>query len=160
MAATSLLGVARKDFSPAEFIKGDDRIGLDPASRNLHAGRANRHPGYGDPRDGGTLGDQPPNHLCRYVSFYDVAIDDGCVARLELSRHPVTGLDPSKVPHVLRFDAKPVFLEIIAPGAAAASKRRFEDRDFDRSSAAPCICIRGLGVSRANDQSKKQSRQQ
>jgi hypothetical protein len=59
------------------------------------------------------------------MSFQYVAINDGCMARLELNRDAVSGFDLRDVTNVLRGHAKACVFKVFAPAAAASSARGF-----------------------------------
>ena len=60
---------------------------------NLHAGSANRHSRYGKTGNLGLLGQQTIDVGGRNVSFNNIAIHDGGMARLEFGRHLVVRFD-------------------------------------------------------------------
>jgi hypothetical protein len=59
------------------------------------------------------------------MSFQYVAINDGCVARLEFNRDAVSGFDLRDVTNFLRCYSKACVFKVFAPAAAATSARGF-----------------------------------
>jgi hypothetical protein len=67
------------------------------------------------------------------MPFDNVAIHDGCVARLEFARHLMLLLDRGQVVRVDGLDDEPGFLQVRDPVATAASGRRLVDCDSLRA---------------------------
>jgi hypothetical protein len=64
------------------------------------------------------------------MSFHHIAIDDGGMASLEFGRYPITGFYRCQVVRIFYLYGKAVFLDILTPGATAASGRRLINGDL------------------------------
>jgi len=84
---------ARVDFGVALTVERQDVVGFNVPVAALHSGRADRHSGNGDADDLGTLLEQSPDDVRRYVALDDLAVDESGMARraFEESRPPDMG---------------------------------------------------------------------
>jgi len=57
------------------------------------------------------------------MSFQYVAINDGCMARLELYRNIVAGFEIREVANILRENSKASVFQVFTPAAATSSAR-------------------------------------
>jgi hypothetical protein len=67
------------------------------------------------------------------MSFDDIAIDDGCVARLELWRNLIAAFHLGQVLDILHLYGITVVFHVVDPVTTAASGRRPEDGDLGLS---------------------------
>lgn len=104
----------------AIFSPGDHVIRLFGQSL-FHTRRADRHACHADPGQRGPLTEQSLNVFRGNVSFDDVAVHDGCVARAERIWDAVLILHRRHVGRVPLTDFKPGRLQSLYPRLTAAS---------------------------------------
>jgi len=151
-----LLWIGREDLSSARLVECDHFIGFDATSWNFHTGRSDGHSGHRNPCDIGPFGNKTPDFLYGNMAFDDIAIHDGRVARLEVSRNLVPGFHRTEITDVPGVHLDTVPLEIVTPCATAASKRRFEDCCLEKFRV---ICL-NLRIRCAIGQGRQKHRQQ
>ena len=137
-----LPGVAGKDLQLPGLVESKHIEWLRCRAFDFHTGRSNRHPGNGQPADVRFFGYEPLDFGNRNVSFYDVPINDGCVARLEFWRNAVLRFDGRQILDVLCFNRETILLQMAAPVTTAASGRCFENGDNRPALGAWCPLLR------------------
>ena len=113
------LRISSIDLPVALCVEGNHIIGL--TRRAIDARGANRHACHSQPDDLRALLEQAINFADWHVTFYNVAIHDGPMAGLEISRYLKADLDGSHVLNIFHRRIKSVLLDILDPVAAAAS---------------------------------------
>lgn len=125
----ALSRVACVHFLVPMLIEGDDIVRLSRCA--VHAGRTDRHARYRQPNYSRTLFEQPIDFANRHMTFYDIAIHDGCMAGLELEGNLVSGLDGGHILHILHGCIETIVLDILHPVAATASGGRSINGDLN-----------------------------
>lgn len=119
----------REDARLSLRVERDDVKRLRLHAGDFHARRSDRHARNRNADNLGPFFEQPLKIGSRYVTFNDVAIDDGCVARLGWLRNLALRLERGERLVVQLGDAsgEAGSFEMLDPVAAAPSRRRFVD---------------------------------
>jgi len=89
----------------------------------LHPRRSNGHTRDGQSDGGRSFFQQPSHGNCRYVSFQDVSVDLGSVARGEIGRYSKPSPNDLKVSGLLDRDGEARGLKVLYPTCTAPTIR-------------------------------------
>ncbi len=117
------------DFRLTRGVKSDYIIRHRRVAGSVHAGGAGGHPGHGQAGDRRPFDEQPLDGGRRDMSFNNVAIDDGRVARPEVGRNFIFRLGLQRIVVILRLDGELVFYQVPDPVATAPSSGRLKHLD-------------------------------
>ena len=97
------------------LVKSEDVIRLRIAS--LHPRRAYRHAGHGETRHNRLFFEQTMNQIRRYMTFYDIALHQRGMTRIEVLRHVVFdfNIDELLTADVLLVNFKAIRLQVPDP---------------------------------------------
>jgi len=95
----------------------------------LHPGRSDGHTRDGQSNGGWSFFQKPSYGNCRHVSFQDVSVDLGSVARGEIGRYSEPFPDGLKIRGVLNRDGEARGLKMLHPTCAAPAIRILVNED-------------------------------
>ena len=139
--------VSSKNFGSAQLVKRNHFEWLRRTIRHFHAWRPCRHTWDTQSKNVRSLLEQSFDFLNRYMTFYYIAINDGCMARLEIVWNVVSVFNLSDLLSVYCFDNQASIFQMFDPVAAAASARRFVNFGYRRLALVPChwLCCKKQG---------------